>query len=144
MSLVIPIANNVDVSGTELSIPLLVESVKAGFPSPAQDYIDQTLSLNDLCIKHPSATYFVRVDGDSMEGAGIHKGDVLVVDRSLTAHHDDVVIASVSGEMTVKTLHLKPRVRLMPHNRRYAPIEIKEGEELVIFGVVVSVVRVLK
>ena len=144
MSLVIPIADTVDISGTELSIPLLVESVKAGFPSPAQDYIDQTLSLNDLCIKHPSATYFVRVDGDSMEGAGIHKGDVLVVDRSLSAQHDDVVIASVSGEMTVKTLHLKPRVRLMPQNRRYAPIDIKEGEELTIFGVVVSVVRVLK
>jgi DNA polymerase V len=138
------IAEAVDLSADHLKIPFYTESVPAGFPSPAQDYIDKTLSLNELCIKHPNATYFVRVDGDSMDGVGIFKGDVLVVDRSLTASHGDVVIASVGGEMTVKTLQLKPRVRLIPQNRRYSPIDIKEGSELQVFGVVVSVVRVLR
>ncbi len=138
------IADAVDLTAEHLKIPFYTESVPAGFPSPAQDYIDKTLSLNELCIKHPNATYFVRVDGDSMDGVGIYKGDVLIVDRSLTAQHGDVVIASVSGEMTVKTLQLRPRVRLVPQNRRYSPIELKEGSELQVFGVVVSVVRVLK
>src|SRR5690606_35870975 len=85
-------------------VPLYTERVPAGFPSPAQDYIEQTLDLNELCISHPAATFFVRVEGESMTGAGIFPNDILVVDRSLTARHGDIVIASLEREMTVKLL----------------------------------------
>jgi DNA polymerase V len=130
--------------GEALSIPLFLEGVSAGFPSPAQDYVERALDLNELCIRHPAATFFVRVDGDSMEEAGIYEGDILIVDRSLTAQHDDIVIASVLGELTVKQLELRPQVRLVPRNSRYTPIEITEGIELDIFGVVSHVVRDLR
>ncbi len=124
-----------------LSIPLFVESVSAGFPSPAADYIEQTLDLNELCIKHPAATYFVRVQGDSMIDAGIQPDDVLVVDRSIQAEHGDIVIAGLYGELTVKELALKPRVRLLPRNPAYVPMDIPEGVELDVFGVVTNVIR---
>lgn len=122
-------------------IPLHLESVSAGFPSPAQDYIERVLDLNELCIKRPAATFFVRVEGDSMIEAGIYANDILVVDRSVKALNGDIVIASVHGEFTVKQLETKPRVRLVPRNRRYPVIDITDESELEIFGVVVSVVR---
>ena len=128
----------------KLAIPLFVNTVSAGFPSPAQDYVEQTLDLNELCIQHPAATYFVRVDGQSMIEAGIYPDDILVVDRSVTAEHGDIVIAGLFGELTVKELQLKPGVRLLPRNKHYAPIDIPEGCELDIFGVVTSVIRHLK
>jgi DNA polymerase V len=84
-----------------LRIPLFLERVSAGFPSPAEDYIEKTLDLNELCIQHPAATFFVRVQGESMIGVGIFPGDVLVVDRSLRAQHGDIIIASLESEMTV-------------------------------------------
>lgn len=124
-----------------LAIPLFLERVSAGFPSPAADYVEQTLDLNELCIQRPAATFFVRVAGDSMIEAGIQPEDVLVVDRSLKARHGDVVIASVLGEMTVKVLELRPRLRLVPRNPVYAPIEIGEDSDFEIFGVVTGVVR---
>ncbi|ADF61797.1 DNA polymerase V UmuD [Enterobacter cloacae subsp. cloacae ATCC 13047] len=107
-----------------------------GFPSPAQDYVEDSLDLNKLVIKHPSATYFVRVSGDSMIGAGISHGDLLVVDRSLTAVHGDIVIAAVAGEFTVKELQTHPRLQLIPHNPDYAPVFFAAEDELEIFGVV--------
>lgn len=124
-----------------LKIPLFSDKISAGFPSPAQDYIEQTLDLNELCIKHPAATYFVRVEGDSMIEAGIHAGDILVVDRSVNAEHGDIVIAGLYGELTVKELQLKPYVRLIPRNKDYKAIDIPDGTELDVFGVVTSVVR---
>lgn len=124
-----------------LKIPLFSESVSAGFPSPAQDYIEQTLDLNELCIKHPNATFFVRVEGDSMIEAGIYANDILVVDRSLRAKQGDIIIAELHSELTVKELVLKPRVRLIPRNPAYSPIDIPEDCELNIFGVVTSIVR---
>ena len=127
-----------------LSIPMYLMSVAAGFPSPAQDYVEKSLDLNELCVKHPSATYMVRVEGDSMMDAGIFHGDILVVDRSLSAQHGDIVVAELSGEMTVKQLELRPRVRLVPKNRHYPVIEGLEIEDIVIFGVVTNVVRALK
>lgn len=126
------------------SIPLFFEAVSAGFPSPAQDYVEQTLDLNELCIKHPAATFFVRVEGESMIEAGIFPKDVLIVDRSLKAGHGDTVIASLHGEFTVKELHLKPQVMLMPRNASYPPIYLSDSTELEIFGVVTGVVRNLK
>ena len=124
-----------------LDIPLFMQRVSAGFPSPAQDYVEQTLDLNELCIKRPAATFFVRVQGDSMMEAGIYPDDILVVDRSVRAEHGDIVIAGFHGELTVKVLELKPRIRLAPRNSAYPPIEIPEGAGLDIFGVVTSIVR---
>lgn len=127
-----------------LLIPFFMERVSAGFPSPAQDYIEQTLDLNELCIKRPAATFFVRVDGDSMIDAGIYPEDILVVDRSLRASHGDIVIAGFDGELTVKELELHPVVRLVPRNVAYSPIVVPEGSELELFGVVTNVVRNLR
>lgn len=127
--------------GFALKIPLFLSSVSAGFPSPAQDYIEKTLDLNELLIQRPAATYFVRVEGDSMIEAGIHHADILIVDRSLSAKHGDIVIASVEGELTVKQLELQPTCRLMPRNRNYKPIVLPEGSELELFGVVTNVIH---
>ena len=128
---------------SELSIPLFTECVAAGFPSPAQDYVEGSLDLNELCVQHPAATFFVRVHGDSMTDAGIYPNDVLVVDRSVAARDGDIVIASVDGEFTVKELRFKPAPRLVPRNPAYAAIEVAEDGELEVFGVVTSVVRQL-
>jgi DNA polymerase V len=129
---------------SRLRIPFFLECVRAGFPSPAQDYVEKTLDLNELCIQHPAATFFVRVQGDSMIDAGILCGDVLVVDRSLTAKHDDIVVASVDGEFTVKRLSTRPRIALVPANKAYNPIVFVDGDQLEIFGVVTSIVRNLQ
>ncbi|MBW6521844.1 MAG: translesion error-prone DNA polymerase V autoproteolytic subunit [Desulfoarculaceae bacterium] len=127
-----------------LNIPLFLDRVPAGFPSPASDYCEGSLDLNELCITKPAATYFVRAEGESMVDAGIFPGDVLVVDRSLEARHGDVVIAEYGGELTVKRLELKPTVRLMPMNKNYLPLVIPEGEELQVFGVVTTVIHPLR
>lgn len=125
-------------------IPFFSDPVKAGFPSPAQDYVERTLDLNELCIRHPNATFFVRVEGDSMIEAGIHDGDVLVVDRSIDAEHGDIVVAAVGNEFTVKELCTRPSLMLLPRNPAYKPIRPRNGEELNIFGVVTNVIRQMK
>lgn len=120
--------------------PLFLDRVRGGFPSPAQDYIERQIDLNELLVSHPNATYFVRVEGDSMCDANIREGDLLVVDSSLHARHDDIVIAAINGEFTVKQLKTSPRVQLMPMNPRYKPITPGEEEELEIFGVVTFII----
>ncbi|PLX91665.1 MAG: UV protection and mutation protein [Desulfuromonas sp.] len=127
-----------------LDIPLFLEAVPAGFPSPASDYCERTLDLNELCVKKPAATYFVRVQGDSMVEAGIFPDDIIVVDRSLTAQHGDIVIASFNGELTIKKLETAPRTRLVPMNKNHAPIPIPEGADLEIFGVATTVIHSLR
>ncbi|MBW2186628.1 MAG: translesion error-prone DNA polymerase V autoproteolytic subunit [Deltaproteobacteria bacterium] len=127
-----------------LDIPMFLESVAAGFPSPASDYCERTLDLNELCIQKPAATYFVRAQGDSMIDVGIFSGDVIVVDRSLTARHGDIVIASFNGELTVKKLELQPQTRLVAMNSNYADIIIPEGADLEIFGVATNVIHSLR
>ena len=129
---------------TSLDIPLFLDSVPAGFPSPASDYCESRLDLNELCIKTPAATYFVRAQGDSMIDAGIFSGDVLVVDRSLTARHGDIVILEFNGELTVKKLELKPYPQLVPMNKKHSPIPIPDGADLEIFGVVTTSVHSLR
>lgn len=124
-----------------LELPLFLSPVACGFPSPAQDYTEQTIDLNQLCVAHPAATYFVRAAGDSMVDYGIRNGDLLVVDRSRKAVHGCVVIAAVDGEFTVKKLQLEPTVALLPGNRAYRPIHFNDGQELEIFGVVSFVVH---
>jgi DNA polymerase V len=128
----------------QLGIPLFSDAVAAGFPSPATDYCERKLDLNDLCIQNPAATYFVRATGDSMIDAGIFPGDVLVIDRSITASHGDIVIVSVNGELTVKQLETKPKIRLVPMNSQYDPIELPEDAELEVFGVATNVIHSLR
>lgn len=128
----------------KLQIPYLLEAVQAGFPSPAQDYVEQQLDLNELCIKHPAATYFVRAAGDSMIGAGIYENDILVVDRSLTPNAGDIIIAGWNGELTVKELQLKPYPALISHNDNYPAIRIPDSADLDVFGVVSYVIHGLR
>jgi DNA polymerase V len=124
--------------------PLYESAVSAGFPSPAEHEIEQELDLNELLVKHPAATFFVRVSGTSMINAGIHDGDILVVDRSLTAVHGKVVIAAVNGELTVKRFWRDgDRLFLRPENKDYRPIEITEGTGFQIWGVVTTVLHSL-
>lgn len=125
-----------------LSIPLFSSKVQAGFPSPADDYIETHLDLNKHLVKHPAATFFLKAFGDSMTGAGIVSGDLLVVDRSLEATHGKIVIAAINGELTVKRL-LKSagKIQLLAENNRFKAIEITGEEELVIWGVVTHVIH---
>ncbi len=130
-----------DPAARRQSLPLYASRVPAGFPSPADDYVDQRLDLNDL-IERPAATFFVTVTGDSMTGASIHDGDLLVVDRSLEATNGRIVIAAVNGELTVKRLALKAgSAWLLPENPAYSPLQLKEGLECVIWGVVTRVIH---
>ena len=125
-------------------LPLYQTSVAAGFPSPAENEIENELDLNELLIKKPAATFFLRVAGHSMIKAGIHHGDILIVDRSLSPAHGKVVIASVNGEMTVKRLYrTEKKVLLVAENDAYPPIEITQEMELHIWGVVTSVIHAL-
>ncbi|MBE6478127.1 MAG: translesion error-prone DNA polymerase V autoproteolytic subunit [Propionibacteriaceae bacterium] len=117
-------------------VPLAVETVPAGFPSPAQDYWEHDIDLNEHLIRNRPATFVVRVAGDSMEGAGIFDGDELIVDRSLQAGEGDVVIAVIEDELTVKRLHLTPDgPQLQPANDAYP---VLRPRELRIWGVVTT------
>ncbi len=122
--------------------PLFMVSVSAGLPTPAEDYIEGRLDLNRHLIKHPAATFFVRVAGDSMVDAGIHPGDILVVDRSLEPQDASVVIAVVDGDLTVKRIARRgDRILLVPDNSAYQPLEIGADMEFEVWGVVTSVIH---
>lgn len=130
--------------GGWLELPLLLASIPAGFPSPADDYIDRTLDLNEFLVRHPAATFFVRVVGDSMTGAGIHSGDLLIVDRALTPENNRIVIAVLDGELTVKRLRREGgRVFLFPENGDFIPIEVTPEMRFEIWGVVAHVIHPL-
>lgn len=127
---------------TSLLVPLYSSRVKAGFPSPADDYIEAHLDLNEHLIKHPAATFLVRASGDSMVGVGIHSGDILVVDRSLEATNGKIVIAALNGELTVKRLyHQNGEIKLLAENPDYPSIDVAESFDLVIWGVVTNVIH---
>lgn len=125
-------------------LPLVLYSgrIAAGFPSPADDYADERIDLNHHLIRHKEATFFLRVQGDSMLGAGIHDGDLLIVDRALQATDGKVVIAALDGELTVKRLSVRgDRVCLVPENPAYPIIEVAREQDLVIWGVVTNVIH---
>lgn len=125
-----------------VQLPLLGCKVSAGFPSPADDHLQDVISLDEELIDHPAATFLVRAKGTSMIDAGISDGDVLVIDRALTPTHGDIVIAALDGQLTVKTLFARAgRIQLQPANPAYPPIEVHEGQELVIWGVVTSIIH---
>jgi len=122
--------------------PLYAVAVSAGFPSPADDYSDGGLDLNEHLIRHPAATFFVRANGDSMIDAGIHHGDLLIIDRALEPMDRAVVIAALNGELVVKRIRRSGgRVYLLPDNRNYSPIEVTEEMDAVIWGVVTTVIH---
>jgi DNA polymerase V len=127
---------------SRLAVPLAGESVPAGFPSPAEEYLEKRLDLNEHLVARPESTYFVRVSGDSMIGAGIHHGDLLVVDRSLDPRPGNVVIALVDGEFTVKRLMKTPfGLELAPENPEYVAIPLSEETDFQVWGVVLHVVH---
>ena len=121
---------------------LLTHRLSAGFPSPAADYAEDGLDLNEYLVRHKSATFMFTVKGDSMIGASIEEGDKVVVDRSLRPRHNDIVVAVVEGNYTIKRLYKhRGQVELRPENPVYPPTVFKEGAELEVWGVVVGVVR---
>ncbi|PIR76730.1 MAG: peptidase S24 [Candidatus Magasanikbacteria bacterium CG10_big_fil_rev_8_21_14_0_10_42_10] len=125
--------------------PLFDSPVSAGFPSPADDYIEQDIDLHDYLVKNPPATFLVRAEGDSMEGAGIFSGDILIVDKSLSPQDGNVVIAVVDGDLTVKRLlKSKKGITLSPENEHYQPIHISDEQDITIWGVVTNVIHSLK
>jgi DNA polymerase V len=126
-------------------IPLYSDKVAAGFPSPADDYVEAHISLDELLIYHRDATFFVRARGSSMEGAGIFEGDLLIVDKSLSAVSGDIVIAFVDGGLTMKRfIDRDGKIILKPENPHFKDIEFKEGQELQIWGVVISSVQTFR
>lgn len=123
-------------------LKLLSHRISAGFPSPAGDYAEDGLDLNNYLVKNKPATFMFTVRGESMIGAGICDADKVVVDRALKAKHNDIVVAVVNGEYTIKRLYkYRGRIELRPENPNYQPITFSEGNELQIWGVVVGVVR---
>jgi len=129
---------------TEYQHPFFEAGVPAGFPSPATDYEENKLDLNKYLIKNPAATFFVRATGDSMVGAGIHSGDLLVVDRSLEPRDKCVVIAVINGELAVKRIRIqKKKITIEPENENYSAQEITEDMEFEVWGVVTNVIHVL-
>jgi DNA polymerase V len=128
--------------GNEHPLPAFLSPVQAGFPSPADDYIENHLDLNGLVVQRPAATFFVRVEGESMVDANIHSGDILVVDRSLQASTGKIVIAVINGEFTVKRLILKNgEAYLIPENPKYSAIKIEAGSDFQVWGVVTYVIH---
>ncbi len=124
-----------------IEIPYFLDRVRVGWPSPADDYVERPIDLNEYLIKNPAATYFVRVSGDSMIDAYIGDGAILVVDRSVEPKHKSIVVAAINGSYACKRLLTKPKVCLASENSRYAPIFIKENEELEIAGVVIAAIN---
>ncbi len=123
-------------------LPLFTARISAGFPSPADDYLDRKLDLNEYLIKHPAATFFVRVEGESMIDAGIHSGDILIVDRALEPADHKVVIAVLNGELTVKRIKkTRGKLCLIPDNSAYQPIEVTPEMNLEVWGVVTHVIH---
>jgi DNA polymerase V len=135
-------------------LALFASRPAAGFPAPADDLVEKALDINDLVVKNPASTFFVRVEGDSMEGAGIFSGDVLVVDRAVEPRDGKIVVAAINGEMVVKRLkEISPKAPgsgvqtskhfvLCSENGSYKPIEVSEQDDCYIWGVVVGSVRV--
>ncbi len=126
-----------ELTNKRIYLPVAQSKVPAGFPSPATEYEEDSLDINDIVVTNPSATFYVRVKGNSMIDANIHEGDILVVDKSIEATHGKIVIAVIDGEFTVKTLYNKDGVvKLVPSNPDFPDIVLKNEQELNVWGVV--------
>ena len=123
-------------------IPLYGDAVPAGFPSPADDYLDMDLNLHDYLVQHPSATFCVKAIGDSMVDAGIKSSDVMVIDRALTPKNNDIILAVVDGEFTVKRIKKNDAaLYLIPANENYRPVKITEDMDFQVWGVVTFIIH---
>jgi DNA polymerase V len=129
-------------SSKTAKFPFYLSPIHAGFPSPAEDYLEQKLDLHELLIEHPAATFFVRVEGDSMQEANIYKGDILIVDRAKSPQDKTIVVAVLDGEFTVKRIRLKNKqVYLEAENLSYPPIKISKESDFQIWGVVTYIIH---
>lgn len=127
---------------TELELPFVDEGISAGFPSPALDFVNLTIDLNKHLIKHPSATFYGRVKGQSLKNAGISDGDLLIIDRSLEPANGKIAVCYIDGEFTAKRIkRTKSELWLMPENDDYQAIKIEEENNLIIWGVVTHVIK---
>lgn len=133
---------------TPLPLPFADTGIQAGFPSPAQDYIDRSLDFNRELIEHPAATFYARVAGNSMIGAGISEGDIVVIDRAVDPEQDDIVVVFLDGEFTIKHIDFselkKKRIWLRPANPDYPPIKVSATADFRVWGVVVKVIKNFK
>ena len=126
----------------ENKIAFYNSSIPAGFPSPAEDHIDIPLDLNEHLIRHPAATFYVYAKGNSMQNSGIYDGDLLIVDRAIEPKLKNIVIAVIDGEFTVKRISkIKNKIYLLPDNKEYQPIEIKDSLNFQIWGVVIYTIH---
>lgn len=131
-------------TSSSLPLPYADGGIKAGFPSPAQDYMTESIDLNQMLIRQKETTFYARVDGDSMVGVGICDGDIAIIDKSLDAHNGDYVVAYIDGEFTIKQYKLDDShacAWLLPANRRYKPIKVTVDNDFRVWGVVTGVIR---
>ena len=127
-----------------LPLPYVENGIQAGFPSPADDFLDLSIDLNSELIQHPSATFYARVKGDSMIGDGISEGDLLIVDRSVEVQDGKIAVCCLNGEFTVKRLQKKHNCCwLMPSNKSYAPIRVSREDDFLVWGMVIHVIKSL-
>lgn len=127
---------------SELDLPYADGGVRAGFPSPAQDYMDRSIDLNRELVPHPESTFYGRVEGDSMEDRGIFEGDIMVIDKSLEPRNGDVAVCMVDGEYTVKFVEFHAdHVMLIPANPAYRPLRVEADEQFDVWGVVTYVIH---
>ena len=127
---------------SDAGLPFAADAISAGFPSPAQDFMESTIDLNKELTDNPLATFYIRVNGNSMINAGINDKDVLVVDRSLEPRDNKIAICFIDGEFTVKRLRLeKDCLYLMPENDSYTPIKVTEDNQVIIWGIVTYIIK---
>lgn len=129
-------------TSNNVSIPYADEGIRAGFPSPAQDYMEQAIDLNKEIIRHPASTFFGRVAGNSMSGEGIEEGDILVIDKSLELMDNDLAVCFIDGEFTVKRVRLEPDAAwLVPSNSEYPLIKVTADNNFIVWGVVTYTIK---
>lgn len=132
---------SIDITSNQ-PLPFADEGIRAGFPSPAQDYMELAIDLNKELIKHPTSTFYGRVVGDSMRDEGIEEGDILVIDKSLELMDDDLAVCFIDGEFTVKRVRLEPDAAwLIPSNIDYPPIKVTKDNEFIVWGIVTYTIK---
>lgn len=135
------IIHQIDISSS-LPIPYADEGIRAGFPSPAQDYMEQAIDLNKEIVRHPASTFYGRVVGDSMRDEGIEEGDILVIDKSLELMDDDLAVCFLDGEFTIKRVRLEPDAAwLVPSNPDYPLIKVTKENDFIVWGIVTYTIK---
>jgi DNA polymerase V len=129
---------------TKLELPFVANGIKAGFPSPAMDFMGEKIDLNRILIKHPQETFYAQVDGDSMKDAGIHHGDIMVIDRSLPNEDGKIYVCFLDGEFTVKRMRIEKKtetVWLVAENEAYEPIKVSADDDFIVWGRVIHIIK---